>query len=432
MPGLPVRIIPRDDHSISRKNISPSALKVMYRLENAGFKAYLVGGCIRDLLLGIQPKDFDIATDAHPEQVHKLFSNSRLIGRRFKLVHVLFGREMIEVATFRGSNNDSAAQQQTAEGMLTRDNVYGTIEEDAVRRDFTANALYYSATDFKIYDFCDSLNDISKKTLRLIGDPEERYREDPVRMLRAMRFAEKLQFSIETQAEDKIHELSHLMSMVAPARLFDEVIKLFVSGYGENLFERLLDNGLFKAMFPAVEHTLDRSEHDRYHDFIYAALANTDRRIQQEKPITPAFLYAALLWPEVHRLWHKKLAEGLSDFPALQQAGHLAIESQLPHVMIPKRFILMMREIWEMQIRLSKNNERKALVLITQPRFRAGYDFLLLREQSGEIRSGLGEWWTQFQVKHPVPVDARRKPSGPRKDGPRKRSNHRRGPKRSE
>jgi len=404
----------------------------MYRLENAGFKAYLVGGCIRDLLLGIQPKDFDIATDAHPEQVHKLFSNSRLIGRRFKLVHVLFGREIIEVATFRGSNNDSAAQQQTAEGMLTRDNVYGTIEEDAIRRDFTANALYYSATDFNIYDFCDSLEDISQKTLRLIGEPEERYREDPVRMLRAIRFAEKLQFSIETKAEQEIHSLSHLMSMVAPARLFDEVIKLFVSGYGEKIFERLLSNGLFKAMFPAVEHTLTRAENTHYLNFIRAALANTDRRINQGKPITPAFLYASLLWPEVHRLWSRKLAEGLSDFPALQQAGHLAIESQLPHVMIPKRFILMMREIWEMQIRLTKNNQRKGLLLITHPRFRAGYDFLLLREHSGEINPGLGEWWTQFQVEHPVPVNARRKSGPPKKDGSRKRPHHRRGPKNTE
>ena len=204
MAALPVRITPRDQHPVSRKNISPSALKVMYRLENSGFKAYLVGGGIRDLLLGIQPKDFDIATDAHPEQVHKLFSNSRLIGRRFKLVHVLFGREVIEVATFRsGSENENAAQQQTSEGMLTRDNVYGTIEEDAMRRDFTANALYYSATDFNIYDYSNALADIEEKTLRLIGDPDERYREDPVRMLRAIRFSEKLGFKLSTMPSKK-------------------------------------------------------------------------------------------------------------------------------------------------------------------------------------------------------------------------------------
>ncbi|KZZ59407.1 poly(A) polymerase, partial [Oleiphilus sp. HI0125] len=349
MAALPPSIISRDEHPVSRKHISPNALKVLYRLENAGFKAYLVGGCIRDLLLGIQPKDFDIATNAHPEQVHKLFSNSRLIGRRFKLVHVLFGREIIEVATFRGSNEDSSAQQQTAEGMLTRDNVYGTIEEDSIRRDFTANALYYSATDFCIYDYCDALTDIKAHSLKLIGEPEERYREDPVRMLRAIRFSEKLNFDIEQKAEQSIHELSHLMSMVAPARLFDEIIKLFVSGYGAAIFERLLDTGLFKALFPSVAHTIDKSQKEHYLSFIRAALINTDKRIAQEKPITPAFLYASLLWPDVHRIWGQKIAEGLSDFPALQQAGHQAIEAQLPHIMIPKRFILMMREIWEMQ-----------------------------------------------------------------------------------
>lgn len=427
MAALPVRITPRDQHPVSRKNISPSALKVMYRLESSGFKAFLVGGGIRDLLLGIQPKDFDIATDAHPEQVHKLFSNSRLIGRRFKLVHVLFGREVIEVATFRsGSENENAAQQQTSEGMLTRDNVYGTIEEDAMRRDFTANALYYSATDFNIYDYSNALADIEEKTLRLIGDPEERYREDPVRMLRAIRFSEKLNFQIERDAEQKIHELSHLMSLVATARLFEEVIKLFASGYGAAIFERIYENGLFSAMFPSVAHTLEKAESDCHVDFIRASLVNTDKRIAQEKPITPAFLYAALLWPEVLRLWQQKLDEGLSDFPALQQAGHIAIESQLPHVMIPKRFILMMREIWEMQIRLEKNSSRKAAQLITHPRFRAGYDFLLLREASKEIAPGLGAWWTRYQKENPPPPQPSR-----RKNGPRKRSNSSRPPKRS-
>jgi len=427
---LPVRIIPRDEHPVSRKNISPSALKVMYRLENAGFKAYLVGGCIRDLLLGIQPKDFDIATDAHPEQVHKLFSNSRLIGRRFKLVHVLFGREVIEVATFRGSSESSAAQQQTSEGMLTRDNVYGTIEEDAIRRDFTANALYYSATDFQIYDYCSALADIEAKTLRLIGEPEERYREDPVRMLRAVRFAEKLNFDIEERAERKISELSYLMSSVAAARLFDEIIKLFVSGSGLKIFDRLFENGLFNAMFPIVHHAITHNAQGHYLAFVKAALKNTDKRIAQEKPITPAFLYASLLWPEVHRLWQQKMSEGLSEFPALQQASHQAVEAQLANVMIPKRFILQMREIWEMQIRLVKNNSRRAAQLVTHPRFRAGYDFLLLREQSEEIEPGLGQWWTQYQVENPVASASRGRPHGNKRPSPRRRPNNRRTTKR--
>lgn len=404
MSGPQVRIIPRDSHPISRKQLSPSALKVMYRLENSGYKAYLVGGCIRDLLLGIQPKDFDIATDAHPEQVHKLFSNSRLIGRRFKLVHVLFGREIIEVATFRGSNEGSHAQQQTSDGMLTRDNVYGTIEEDAARRDFTANALYYSATDFNIYDYSGALDDIEQNTLRLIGNPDERYREDPVRMLRALRFSEKLNFDIEQAAEDKIYEHASLMSNVAPARLFDEVIKLFVSGHGRDIFKRLYETKLFHTMFPSVAHVLDKDKSQVSIQFIEAALNNTDKRILQDKPITPAFLYASLLWPEVRRIWeHKVQIEGLSDFPALQQAGHTAIENQLPSVMIPKRFILMMREIWEMQIRLAKNTSRRASQLVTHPRFRAGYDFLLLREQAGELSPGLGAWWTNYQKTNPPP-----------------------------
>jgi len=431
MASTPVRIVARDHHPVSRKLISPNALKVIYRLEKSGFKAYLVGGCIRDILLGIQPKDFDIATDAHPEQVNKLFSNSRLIGRRFKLVHVLFGREVIEVATFRGSSDHATAKQQTSEGMLTRDNVYGTIEEDAARRDFTANALYYSATDFCIYDYTNALSDIEQRTLKLIGHPDDRYREDPVRMLRAIRFAEKLDFEIEEDAETNITELSHLMSLVAPARLFDEVIKLFVSGYGVHIFKRLQQHGLFKVMFPAVAHALDQDSSGTYEAFLLASLRNTDKRIRSNKPITPAFLYASLLWPDVHRAWQQKMNEGLSDFPALQQAGHQAIESQLPSVMIPKRFILMMREIWEMQIRLTKNSGRRAAQLITHPRFRAGYDFLLLREQANEISPGLGAWWTQYQVENPVPETRPRRPQNNRyKNTQGRKSNASRKPRR--
>lgn len=405
------RIIPRNEHSISRKLISPSALKVMYRLEQAGFKAYLVGGSIRDILLGIQPKDFDIATNAHPEQVHKLFSNSRLIGRRFKLVHVLFGREVIEVATFRASSDkeESPSQRQTADGMLTRDNVYGTIEEDALRRDFTANALYYSATDFNIYDYTNAIEDIEDKQLRLIGDPEERYREDPVRMLRALRFAEKLGFSIESNAEHAISDFAQLMQSVASARLFDEVIKLFVSGCGLNIYFRLKQHTLFEAMFPAVANSL--ANHDSkgtYDRFIQAGLLNTDKRIKEDKPITPAFLYAVLLWPEVHRLWIQKQSEGLPEFPAMQQAAQTAIESQLSSIMIPKRFLLNMKEIWEMQIRLTKNHGNRGLQIVQLPRFRAGYDFLLLRESAGEIIPGLGDWWTKFQITNPPPEHKRR------------------------
>lgn len=398
-------VIPRNEHSVSRKYISENALKVIHRLNAAGHQAFLVGGGVRDILLGGKPKDFDIATDAHPEAVHKLFRNSRVIGRRFKLVHVLFGRDVIEVATFRGRGEESPANKQSAEGMLLRDNVYGTVEDDAVRRDFTTNALYYSPADFCIYDYVGALKDIEAKTLRLIGDPETRYREDPVRMLRAVRFKAKLGFEIEHKTEQAIFDFNYLMENASAARLFDEVIKLLASGNGVDTFNELRHYGLFEKMFPSIEHTLSTSERgDFYVNFVRTALENTDRRIRDEKPITPAFLYAALLWPDVDRTWQQNLAQGTPEFPALQQAAQTAIQSQLPYVTIPKRFLLMIKEIWEFQIRLKKTNGRWPKQLIEHPRFRAAYDFLVLRERAGEDLGGLGDWWTQFQVKNPVPT----------------------------
>lgn len=401
-------VIPRDAHPISRKLISDNALKVLYRLQNNGHEAYLVGGGVRDILLGKQPKDFDIATSAKPEEVHALFKNSRLIGRRFKLVHILFGRDMIEVATFRGKADSDAGNtvhHQSADGMLLRDNVYGTVEEDAIRRDFTVNALYYSCENFSVYDFVDGMADLQSRTLRLIGDPETRYREDPVRMLRAVRFAAKLDFSIAAETRNAIAECSELLSNVAPARLFDEVIKLFMSGHGGEIFQSCLDFKLLASLFPEVEHTLQNSPHKRlYHAFILAALANTDRRIEAEKPVTPAFLYAAMLWPEVHRRWQLHTEQGKSEFPAMQAAAHDALQHQLRHISIPKRFSLQMKEIWEFQIRLTKTKGRRPHELMTHPRFRAAYDFLLLREQSGDQTEGLAAWWTRFQEQNPAPV----------------------------
>ncbi|WP_156490690.1 polynucleotide adenylyltransferase PcnB, partial [Oleiphilus sp. HI0086] len=259
MSRLSPSIIPRDQHPVSRSQISPSALKVMHRLHNSGYEAYLVGGGVRDILLGQNPKDFDIATNAHPEEVHALFKNSRLIGRRFKLVHILFGREIIEVATFRGSVNQQD-EKQSEHGMLLRDNEYGSIDEDAVRRDFTINALYYSPKDFCIYDYVDSLDDIKQGLINIIGDPETRYREDPVRMIRALRFAAKLDFDIEEETSGAIREHGQLLSNVAAARLFDEILKLFLSGYGLKIFHLLVDYGLFKPLFPAIAHTLENSD----------------------------------------------------------------------------------------------------------------------------------------------------------------------------
>lgn len=434
MSDTSLHIISRDNHPVSRRLISPSALKVMQRLHDHGYEAYLVGGGVRDILLNQQPKDFDISTNAHPEQVHSLFKNSRLIGRRFKLVHILFGRETIEVATFRGQA-DPNQEKQSEHGMLLRDNVYGTIEEDAVRRDFTVNALYYSPKNFNIYDFVDSLSDIQNKLIRLIGDPETRYREDPVRMLRAIRFAAKLNFEIEPASKSPIYDLAGLLGNIAPARLFDEVLKLFLSGNAVSLFKDLRHFSLFQPLFPHIDKTLnDDPKKSFYLALIEHGLNNTDERIRIEKPVTPAFLYATLLWPEVDRLWQHYRAQGVADFPALQQASQQTLSAQVKHISIPKRFSLMMKEIWEFQIRLRRIQGKKPLQLIQEPRFRASYDFLLLRELAGEDCQGLGKWWTEFQVKHPVPVHRKipRQSSGPARDKDKAApSKRRRRPKRA-
>jgi len=395
----------------------------MHRLHSKGYEAFLVGGAVRDILLGLHPKDFDIATNAHPEEVHALFKNSRLIGRRFKLVHILFGREMIEVATFRGQAVDQGSKQSDS-GMLLRDNVYGTIEEDAIRRDFTVNALYYNAQDFCIHDFLGSLADIKTRTIRMIGDPETRYREDPVRMLRALRFSAKLNFDISSETSGPIYELAYLLGNIAPARLFDEVLKLLLSGHAVSLFHDLLRYNLFTSLFPHVANTLQNDAQAKfYHSFIECGLENTDSRILANKPVTPAFLYATLLWPEVNRVWQQLQSEGIAEFPALQQAGQMAVQSQIQHISIPKRFSLMMKEIWEYQIRLKKTQGRRPQLLVQQPRFRAAYDFLLLREQAGEQLDGLGKWWTQFQIEHPAPSHASKKHYN--KDSSRTKPKHR-------
>ncbi len=417
-----LNIIPRDNHPISRKDISSPALKVLYRLNNANYQAYLVGGGVRDLLLGLHPKDFDIATDAHPEEVHGLFKNSRLIGRRFKLVHVLFGREVIEVATFRGHHEAPAlsANQSTSSehGMLLRDNVYGTMEEDALRRDFTVNALYYCVKDFTIYDYANGLEDIEKRELRLIGDPATRYREDPVRMLRAVRFAAKLDFTIASETEKPIFELASLLGNIPAARLFDEVLKLMLSGKALTTFRMLQHYNLFGQLFPGAERSLKQGP-DRYLKLVEQALVNTDERIKQRKPVTPAFLYASLLWPALEDQWEKNKGNGTPPFPALQQAAQKVITIQCKSTSIPKRFSLNMKEIWELQLRLPRRNGNKAAQMISHPRFRAAYDFLLLREQSGENLDGLGQWWTDYQASD---ENAQRKMSnGAKEHGPRPR-----------
>ncbi len=391
-------VIPRPEHSISRSNISESALKVLYKLKKAGFESYLVGGGVRDLLLGGKPKDFDVATDALPEQVRALFGNSRIIGRRFRLVHVRYGREIIEVATFRSHHEqaENEGQALVEDGFILRNNVYGTLEDDAFRRDFTVNALYYNIADFSVVDFTKGMADLQAQTLCMIGEPELRLQEDPVRMLRAIRFAAKLQFGLEAGLKQQIELQGDRLDLVPAARLFDEVLKLFLSGYAEKTFYLLTEYQLFQHLFAQTAEFLEQP--DNYTKrFVSLALINTDKRIQIEKPVNPAFLFAALLWPAVHQ------QSGLlqtPDHPALQsllEAGRDVINVQLSQIAIPKRFRQMMIDIWVFQARLAQRRGKRPIRLVSHPRFRAAYDFMLLRNDTGEDLQELCDWWTRFQ-----------------------------------
>ncbi|SCZ55108.1 polynucleotide adenylyltransferase PcnB [Thiohalomonas denitrificans] len=390
-------VIPRSGHIISRSNISENALKVLYRLRKAGYQSFLVGGGVRDLLLGREPKDFDIATDAHPEEVKDLFRNCRLIGRRFRLAHVHFGREIIEVATFRTSHDGSAKEGRTEGGMIVRDNVYGSVEDDAWRRDFTINALYYDIADFSVVDYTGGMADLRAGRLRIIGDPMERYREDPVRMLRAVRFAAKLGFRIDEASEAAIIELGAALRDVPPARLFDEVLKLFMSGYGVETYELMRHYRLFGELFPDTEGALAHEQEHFPHTLIARALTNTDERIAAGRPVTPAFLFAALLWDTASERAARLREEGRSPIEAIQMAGDAAVAHQVERVAFPKRFSLQSREIWAMQERLTKRGGGAPFRLLGHPRFRAAYDFLLLRAESGEDVEELADWWTRFQ-----------------------------------
>ncbi len=372
----------------------------MYRLKNAGFKGLLVGGGVRDLLLGREPKDFDVATDATPEQVEDLFRNCRLIGRRFRLAHVRFGREIIETATFRGTGDGSESDDHSLndEGRVLRDNVYGSLEEDAWRRDFTINALYYNIEDFSVIDYTNGMEDLRNGVIRLIGEPEKRYREDSVRMIRAVRFAAKLGFRIHEQAEQALFEMGHLLQEVAPARLFDEVLKLLMSGVGVQTFELLRHYDLFRYLFPMTDEALAQEENTFPHILIARALSNTDARIAEGKPVTPAFLFAALLWDTARqRAEQIRQTEDLPASLALQRAAATVVSEQAGSTAVPKRFSLPMREIWSLQDRFSHRRGRRAKALLAHKRFRAAYDFMLLRVESGEAEQELADWWTLIQ-----------------------------------
>ena len=501
------RIIPRSEHTISRSHISPNALRVLYKLRDAGFMAFLVGGCVRDLLIGLEPKDFDVATDALPEQVKRLFRNCRLVGRRFRLAHVFFGREIIEVATFRaasapsqgeeplpdadpedgeapelddpqleaeslrslaadgdelpadGDDSDDGAESDTdttgrpttasdgnaaiatrsastrgaaatraagnydngrtrssfspadpdadsdaqdarmfdETGRILRDNVYGTIDADVWRRDFTANSLYYNIADFSVWDYCGGMEDVRARKLKLIGDPETRFREDPVRMLRAARFEAKLGFEIDAATAEPIGRLRDLLGGVPPARLFDETLKLFLGGHGERSYEVLRRRGLLAALLPTVDGYLAAHPGSLVEKLLIQGLRNTDARVQADKPVTPTFLFALLLYGPIAGIIEATPPERWHELGTILDACDLAARRAQAHVAIPKRFSLGVREMFALQPRLEHPRGRRALRILEHPRFRAAYDLLLLRAQYGLASDEMAQWWTRIQ-----------------------------------
>ncbi len=461
------RIIPRAEHSISRQAISPNALRVLYRLREAGYEAFLVGGCVRDLLIGIEPKDFDIATSALPEEVKRTFRNCRLIGRRFRLAHVFFGREIVEVATFRamsapderpsetvadldddlepddleedleddvddadestvlaeagshrtgihgmtplverdrsrhagaGNGDDDDEDRVTDQhGRILRDNVYGTIDDDVWRRDFTANSLYYNIADFSIWDYTGGVDDIAARRLKLIGDPVTRYREDPVRMLRAARFEAKLGFSLDGETGTAIASLRELLGSVPPARLFDETLKLFLTGHGARSLQVLRERGLLAELLPSVAGYLDRHPDGAVARLVQQGLLNTDQRVAQGKPVTPTFLFALLLYGPIAEIIEKQPQEKWHDIGTIVDAVDRAARAAQGRISIPKRFSLGVREMFAAQPRLEQPRGRRALRMLEQPRFRAGFDLLLLRADMGLADPAIAAWWTRVQ-----------------------------------
>ena len=388
-------IIPRSQHHLSKTDINPNALKVLNRLSSAGFQAYLVGGSVRDLLLRKAPKDFDVATNATPTQIRGLFRNARIIGRRFKLAHILYHREIIEVATFRGHEPEDDNQLTNDRGMLIRDNTFGTLEQDAWRRDFTINSLYYNIDDASIVDFTGGVQDVNQRLIRMIGNPVVRYQEDPVRMLRAIRFSAKLHFDIAPDTAAPLVELSSLIGHISGSRLFDEMTKLYQCGEAASVQTLLVKHGLFPHLF-AQTAALMNTEHPVV-EFLNIALESTDTRIRDDKPVNPAFIYAVLLWfPLIVRAQELR-NEGIEPLPALDQAMSQVISEQNQVVTIPKRFTQVMREVWLMQHRFAKRTGNRAYHLLEHPRFRAAYDFLALRALAGDESIELAEWWTKFQ-----------------------------------
>ena len=392
LPSHATQRVGRDRHPLRREALSAGALKTCEVLRQAGFSACVVGGAVRDLLLGIEPKDFDVATDARPEQVKPLFRRALLIGRRFRLVHVMMGQETVEVSTFRSA--DAASADRDEHGRVLRDNVFGTQEEDARRRDFSINALYFDPATEEIIDYHGGLADLRKRVLRMIGDPQTRYREDPVRMLRAVRLAAKLGLTIESATRAPIRKLAPLIERVPPARVFDEMLKLLMSGHASACVRQLREEGLSKGVLPLLDVILEQPLGER---FVTLALAQTDERVLSDRPVSPAFLFAALLWHEVLAASKARQAKGERPVPALEAAMDKVLDAQFEKLALTRKLTATMREVWTMQPRFEQRGGQRPYRLLEAPRFRMGYDFLALRAASGEVSAELEAWWRTFQ-----------------------------------
>ena len=427
--GVSKRVeVPKSEHGIDPSLVDERAVKVVSTLVEGGYEAYIVGGAVRDLLVGLRPKDFDVATNATPEQVKALFRRAFIIGRRFRIVHVVFGRgrqdrglsEVIEVSTFRAmvdvvatdavSGNEKTSKADLAgkshavdaEGRVLRDNVWGPQVDDAARRDFTINAMYYDPLREIVVDYHGGIADVKKKLLRMIGDPAARYREDPVRIIRVVRFAAKLGFEIEAKTRAPIKEMVGLLDNVPASRTFDEMIKLLQTGHALASIEQLKKQGLHRGVFPVLDVALDEAHrHDGREKFVQLALADTDRRVGEGKPVAPSFMLACMLWHDVLKGWAKLRAKGEPAFPALQQAIDSVFDARIGDISGRGKLAADMREIWMMQPRFERRVGNSVMTLVEQPRFRAGFDFLRLRAEAGEIDPELSSWWEAFSLAHP-------------------------------
>lgn len=391
------------EHGLQAEQIPPHAREVTETLQRAGFEAYVVGGGVRDQLLGLHPKDFDIATNAKPEQIKALFPNCMLIGKRFRLAHIYFKRDIIEVATFRAGHDQASTDiANTRDGIIIRDNVYGSLEEDALRRDFAINALYYDPSKQTIIDFSGGMQDIRNKKIRLIGDPKQRYQEDPVRILRAVRFASKLNFTLDTATEAPLTEMVPLLAKMPAGRLFDEYTKLFLHGHGVNNFHTLCQYDAFRYLFPA---SAEFSVLEPYRKLFLKSLHNTDLRISEGKSINPAFLIAVFLWPALQQQLKLPVPDSSSTVEAFQFHMAVTVSRQLRHTAMPKRFSGAIKEIWILQRPMEHRKPKQIDRVLAHPRFRAAYDFLLLRSEMGEVSPAIVQWWTDIQLLDPEQRD---------------------------